>query len=821
MKITATQINTPRSTKIQIDKIDSTGSVLVFYTGNFTDHSDYVKCAKRIGVNENAVVYLINEVYRKGVTPAEMILTGNRGTPPRFVIRNETGTTDSATVVDDVHIAMGTVRQGQIIQWEGKKHVCVLDVDYSYHKPTPGQLVAFADIMQPNPAYYWLSKSGGLHCVYVASYLYDADELAAVGAYQIIRRFPNSKCELLNRTRAPYGACQKGLSNDDTSTIAGLLLENNTIDCEKWLTEREYEIGQRYPHTQCPVKPSERAKSNTPPVVVYEDHLYCYICAADGVCMGSRRAGYFPIPALSGGRVNTKIANAVENFVHYGHAQYILSNITPMPNINKMLYSALLKMKHGDDARIASVFEAGEPNGLIRYNGYWADKHGTIVTLEKSSAILKELPHCWKLQPNGGLELNPSAPDWLSKTIDHSVRGYYPVIPLRGIHITQHQQLPENKLHTVLQSGALAEESNIKRRPEYIPQSHRMNYETAWAELEKVFPGVNRTLIELLIVGRGCAEHSAGLPPMLFITGPTGVGKSSHVQIASAICGDVANVVHLKNDRDRFLNGLLIAKQNGGFVFFDEFFKYAKQARLDNVEAMQELLSFSPYTMVYLIHVGSIPFGEMPFFIWADNKIPLEILSHEQIGRRVHTMHLASEVSWEKPLADSGINKPTHLRLYGSQTVVDACNAILSHVIENHFSASVTDFADVCKLYNVKPLRDSDVVQQKYETVIDLFDAVCSAKPIEDSNDKKRFSSPGYKVTIQDSGDKLATAFSLCQSEHDHNTTQCSKVEECDLQKVCGLKTPAKLEVRKHGRKIAMRFVSLDGKLVNEQLRKL
>lgn len=826
MKLVAQTVQTPRTTKIKIEKIRADGTQVTFFTGSFIVHTDYAACSKRLGVSEDVVSTIVDGMLRQGQNPCELYLTNKVAEKPKYRVRHETGSATRAWLFDDFASAIqkAGVDTGMVIEWEGKEWTCCLDLDFNDFKPTPEQLTSFCETIKPAPVYYWLSKSGGLHLIYASTEIYTADELASVAAYHLVQRFPNGEVEFLHRTRCPKHQPHTRIPDTDIAALRSLLLEVVETDCVAWLTERGYEIGCRYNHIDCPVSPSDRSRNNTPPVVVYNDHIFCYICQKDGRCCGSRRPGFFPIPALSGGRVNTQIANAVTNFVHWTHARHIMRSTINNEEHARLLYSSLLKLKHGDDMRIPMAFKSAEPNGLVRYNGYWCDSGGKTVELEKSSSILKQLPHCHDMLPNGDTQINPATCEWLSKPVDQSLRGYYAVTPIRGIHITQYQELPSNKIYNVLQTAKLSPDDMVKRRPEFVPSpikpgERETKLEKAWQTLEYVFPHIDRRYIELLIVGRGCVEHRSGLPPMVFCTGPTGVGKTSHAQIAAAICGDNETTVQLKRERDRFLNGVLQAKNNGGFVLFDEFFKYAKQAGLDETESIEQLLSFTEESLIYLIHVGSVPLGDLPLFIWCDNEIPNAVLSHEQIGRRVIHHELTKELNWEISLRNAGINRADRLRTDGTTEMIAACNTILSTVIEEHFTTPSTDFIEVAKLLGFKLIRESSNVDDKHALIHELCTAIIKAKDIDaHTNEKKRFSPKGFKLCKSVGVDNLYQLIDLCQKPHEKGSTELSIVAESNLQNILNTKQSCKIELRKHGLQFAIRIVSHDGLLVNGEL---
>jgi len=811
-----------KTDKFRVTKYDMLDRLMVEVLYAFVDPKDFERAEKSLGVSETILRQVLLEQAKKPKEPY-VYVSDNRGIRPLFRIRGEHERTTSARVVGDIKAALHDATPGQVIEWDNTIWVCCLDIDFPNDAPSADQFHTFATTVKPAPQFYWHSRSGvGMHMVYYAANVFDADELAAIAGYNIQRRFPNCRVEFLHRTRAVPSGTQLTEQTQDSDPVGlrSLLTTFTEVDINAYLESNNWKVGQRLPHSDCPVNPSERAKANSNPVIINEDCVYCYVCAADGIRLGSPRPGRFPFAALSGKRVNTQISRCIENLVHWGHARHVMSGKVTSCILARKVYAALLKLQYGDDDRIQAVFCAGEPNGLVRYTGYWADNRGSIVDLPKGSSILRSLPHCQDRKANGILTTNPVNVEWLSQAVDQSCRGYYPVIPIYGIQITQFQALPEDKIYSIQTSRALINEQYESRRPCYVPTAERQDIEHSWKVLEGIYPGLNRAIIQALIAARGCIEHRNGLPPMFAITGVTGSGKTSHVEIAASIIGDSSFKVYLNRDRDRFMNEVTTAKAQSGFINLDEIYKFATQAGMTATEGMESLLSFTETSMVYRIHIGGIPFGHLPVFVFTDASMPDEVKQHEQIGRRVFHAHLLSQVSWEKTLAASGIGETQYLRVNGSDEVIASCNAILSQVIDDFFLTPATDFEDVCDILGFKKLQHSEVNDDRTFLMQELYNAVCKAPNITDPNDKRRFTPPGFKICIMIDSDPIYRAFAQCQTDKERGGIDIRMFAENDIQQKLGLKTPCKLEVRKHGSKFAIRFVSsTDPKLVNEGLR--
>ena len=819
MKLVISVIELARSSKIKIEKFKDDDTAVAFHTAAFVEHKDFSIAAKRLGLDETKLQTYIKEFVESGVNQVTISLDANRPATPKFRVRDEIGVAGSASLYDTFSEAIHASKDKQVIEWDCNFWACNLDIDFDKeYTPPPNQLINFITTVSPQPSMYWISRSGGCHLIYQAMGIFSAEELASIAAYQFTKRFPCHPPEFLHRSRNAPGEIHTVVADCNTDAIRSLLTDVSETDPVEYLANRGWSVGMRLPHTECPVNPHQRAEGNSPPVVIKENGIHCYVCERDEIRLGSRRPGIFSYAALMGNRVTTQISNCVKQFVHYGHAKHVLGSKVKSESMSRLIFSCLLKMQHGEDARVPLVFTAGEPNGLVRHSGYWCDSRGDVVALDKNSAILKQLPHCLKLSNDGTIYQDDVAREWLSQTVDQSVRGYYSVMSLRGIQFSQFQLLPSDKVYTVLNSDILAPVDMEKRRPRYLPQSARMRTADAWKILDKYFPKIDQKLIELLLVGRGCVEHRSGLPPMVFISGITGSGKTSHPQIAAAIAGDTMADVKFKRDTSKFDNALFTAKKTSSFFVFDEVFKFARAEGYTDVAAMEQLLGFTPNRQVYLIYVGTVCIGDLPLYIFCDTQIPVDVSCHEQIGRRMFTHHLATVLRWEPTMNEYGINEPRFLRSRGPDELIDAANAILSDVIDRHFTCPATDFAEVATSLGFKRLRDSEQVDERRKLIADFYVAVCNAPDIRDANDLKRWSREGFKIGRSDQRCPLYDAFISLQTEQESETILCRILEESDLQTILRLSEPCTVEIRKHGSKYAFRFAAVKSKKTNKDL---
>lgn len=785
------------------------GAVLAEIAFSFTADYHHDKAARVLGVDRAVLSKLLLsgkpelELESKP-KPVERI-------PPRYMLRAEGQTIADGTWHADIETAI----KGQgIITWD---HDAAYAVDLDFHKaPEPHDLSSVMRTLEPAPRFWWITKSGGCRCIYLELPPYKARELAAVAGASLLRRYPSATLELKQDTRTPPG---EWFSETQTAPSLGYLLgESGEGDYAAWLEERGLEIGGRYEHDRCPVNPSPRAASNTPPVVVHEDGVHCYICQADGVCFGSRSPGHFPATRLSGGQSRTTLGRCVDGMAHWGHAKHVIANVQPLPEDQaRGLYAALLHRRHGDDPRVDSVFAAGEPMGLMRCGGYWATSRGEPVPVDKQSRIIMGLPAARYVDEDGEVQVSGERTEWLAGNTDLAPIGYPSLTPVWGARVTRHQDPPEGKVFVVLNSGLLSAPHCAGRRPRYLPPSKRMARAAAWSVLSSVFPGLRPEVIELLIAAKGCTEHRSGLPPMLFLSGPTGSGKTASAKIAASICGDMATIVPFAASPERLRQGLMYAKRNGSFACFDEYVKDARKAKTTPADAMEVLLNFTPESVSHMLYVGPVPLGDLPVCYWADTTLPVEVQQHAQLARRLHHIHLPEAGNWEPTMRAQGIGAPERLRSDGTPELIAAADAILSHVIDEHFPPGPpSDFAEIAKGLGFKLMRDSDHAGERDVIVRRLFDLVCAAPRIT-GPEAKRWPGSSWRLIDLSRDTELVETWRLLADLGD--PTNSRAVDELDLKRVLGLKCSARLDRRSHGQKVVVRFADEQGYHFNEELR--
>jgi hypothetical protein len=225
-----------------------------------------------------------------------------------------------------------------LIVWEGKDRLAAADVDFHampYESRHPqGYLYQLIERVQPRPSLAWSTHGRGLRLIYTAAGGYTAEELAAASALSISSIDPLATVEIKADSRHPKyplgngrtcGPIRELTQTADVSALAAWLgrKEVSEDQIEEWLTERGLEIGRRYEHACCPVRPQE--PGNREPVTVRENGVFCHVCNGRGVTYGHRVPGWFPFAALTGATIPTQLRLCLENMTHWEHAKFVLT----------------------------------------------------------------------------------------------------------------------------------------------------------------------------------------------------------------------------------------------------------------------------------------------------------------------------------------------------------------------------------------------------------------------------------------------------------------------------------------------------------------
>lgn len=765
--------------------------------------------------------YLFND-YEKGVREVPLEEAGQPApalSPAPFRLRGKyqpAGQAQRFATLDEA-LAAPCEAAKPLVEWDDIEETCCLDLDFhGVTPPAAHDLACAAERVEPAPRLWWLSKSGGLHAVYDRRGEYTAEELAAAAGFQFLRKFPTAVLELKRNTyRPPEGASiTAGVPTDGIGFLRTLLGSSGGVDEDQiaaWLDEQGLEVGKRYEHERCPGNPSPRAQGNSPPVVVYDDHIYCYICAGDG------RQAWFSYAQIVGTFEASLFGSCVRGLTHWGHARHFLPQQLHLPEaLARVIYRVALRQQHGEDPRVKQAFTAGGVTGCVRCNGYWTTEEGETRSTEKVAAILAQLPAVTYPDEQGKLKPDPVKLADFTDALDLTRHGYPPITQIRGVQFTANQTLPPNKLFMTVYPKALRHEHMKRQRPQYLPPGKRLTEGQAWGVIERAYPGVNRAAITLLLIARGCTEACSGMTPMLFLSGPTGSGKTGSTHLAAAIAGDVAKSVVYRRDPAEVRMALLTAKRGGGFALLDEYLKGAAREKHTACEAMETLLGFTPDTQVRELYVGYVDMNELPVCCWADTTLPAEVQQHSQIARRLIHVPMPERLHWEPHLKREGIYFPGDLRTNGSSEFIEAANAILSAVIDQWFPPGPpTDFFEAARAIGFRPVEENNLAAEKEEQIRRLFKLVCEL-PEPSEQDRKRYPGPGWKV-IQLTAEGEAQFLWLSLADPGNHSSSRA-VSEADLKAVLQLSAVAECETKLYGQKLFIRFRSPDAKAFNQEL---
>jgi len=753
------------------------------------------KAAKALHVAEEDVVRLF-DAFNTGAV--DSITLGGKD-EVEFRLRGERES-DGVSCVFDAK-SLGT--SNAVIEWKGTDQWCALDVDFhADFVPDVQDLVAAGQRLKPAPLYWWRTKSGGLRGIYKEQDGYDADELAAVAAVAILQRFRLAKIELNSKTRTPPdGVYVQQEQVVELHPLRRLLGDYVATDDEyaRYLEDRGFVVGGRYTHDSCPIRPSsKRGQSNSPPVVVHGDHIFCFICQADGIRAG-RGAGYFSASRLCGSERQSGLARMVKKLCHFEHARHALHDLPVC--CHRPLYSAALKFTHSvDEPRVKTAMVAGQ--NLIRLDGGWADRAGVPVSWnnDKGLSRLKALPvtHYYVM---GEQKINQEVLSWLTHSGNISQYGYPAINLLRGARLTEFLTLPGDRLHSLVPSSLPDD-----RQARYIGKSDRMDLDVAWGQLELLFPKLNRNAILLYVAAKGCTESPAGLPPFIFAHGPTGASKTSTTLIASEICGDKATSIPFATSTERIRQSIIEGKTRGSFALFDEFLKGATNAGKSPVGAMEMLLNFTPDSVSHVMYAGPRALGTLPVCVWSDTDIPTEVQQHSQLARRITGVRFDEECEWERTIQPIG--EITQLRSLCTPEQIAACNSILSNVMDRWFMESPPVFRDIAAELGYKSLREDGAAKEKEALIARFYAAVCLAE------DMPNLDGRGWKMVNMVQETELTQLWRLLHSPGDPSTSRA--INEVDLKKLLRKNSVLRLDSRQYGNKIAIRFRS--GDMVNQEI---
>ena len=607
-----------------------------------------------------------------------------------------------------------------VVEWKDADTACFLDIDYHHvprdSVPSPTRIRVLMAKVQPQPVLWFMSRSGGVHALYLRRDTLRANVLAAVAGFAFRCLEPTALFDLIPRSRLPSNEIHRTTATSDLATVRRFLsAEVDDSEVQQWFEERGVERGRAYDHSYCPAESQRDAKGK--PVWFGDTGVRCQSCEAKGVCFGSRYPGYFPYAAVTGSHGVSEVATMVRNFTHWSHAEVVLEAKARLKGSHaKLCYEGMLRLIHGDDKRVDRVFRTGE--SLLRGCGRWVttDRYETVTDCRATIAALPAV-----LSSEG----KPIAErvDLFDNTVDLSRYGYVSIRPLYGMRVFgEYLGSDDGPVSVVLRPPLPA-----PLLPRYVDCSRRCDIETAWRRVESVFPGINRSYLTLLLAARGVAEGEIGIAPNILVVGPSSTGKTHTARIAASMLGDNVTEMQWKSDLDRFRQSYMRGANDGMYVVIDELFKSARSKRTTPRDAMDYFLNLTPGSVSHELYVGPVPVGRLPVTIVTDTSVPAEVRADAQVGRRFIYVRLDRRIEWDRTIVDSGADFRS-----SSLDAAEACNAIVSDVIDRFFKDRVLTLSDIATQLGYSTLEHCDEELDDPDAIPRLFTAVCNAPDAED-----------------------------------------------------------------------------------------
>ena len=785
--------------KIQVDKIRSDGDVIasVVFPSD-SDPDKRRKACKPLSITD-AHTSLIDVTencnqQRIDITPvwdADDVVFATRHITDTAVKRRE-----FASLADA--IKKHKPDYNTVVEWESTDRFACLDLDFR-EVPDEHLLRESIKAMRHNPLYAMRSKSGSAHLFYAGIAEVKASEFAVAGLLELQREYPQCKFEIINRSRiGPLIKLPDPKQVSDLCALVPIMFDRGAPkqDWTEYLASRQMEVGKRYPHTHCPVSADSKAKANDP-IQVFSGGIKCHKCAGEGIKFGSKDAGWFPAIALIGGQERTdELLVSARNHVHFDQVKPDIEKFNLPDNGLQPLYGALLKATHGvDDPRNEMVWNPCGLKTLYRKDGFWADENNDVVEVHGESGLLQRMPFCYSIDHMCDIALDKVRYAWAKQPCDLSPYGIKPFRNVTGYQFTRFDASQSRVL--------LAIPGYLRERPECIPAyrepSKRKSLEHCRESIISLFPGIDISLLELLLVGRGCSEYITGRTPCLAITGPTGSGKTLHGTIAAGITGDLPKRFN-NESHDRFFPSLHSNSQQSGYFFADELFKTYNDG---DTAILTALLQLTPETSFHLLYIGQVRLNANPFVVVTETTIPLAIRQNEQIGRRFVRAQLGSAWKIDDALSRNQID-PIRLRTCVSKERIEIFNDYLSHLTDMYFLNGKPDFFSVAASLGFPLMRSDDAIEDRHQMIRDLVRLIKSARP---SPDSKRFGR-GYVTCRHGSQDEIWQAFANLQTDQDKRkgNLECDALNEADIADVCKLSKPCRIIVKQHGRLVGFQL---------------
>jgi len=693
---------------------------------------------------------------------------------------------------------LATIPVDMLFCWKDAELLAMVDIDY-HGIPAPQRihLTTWVEtVISPRPAAWHFSRGGGLHLFYTAAGVFSAEELAACAALRFRMIDGAAGIEMKKQTRGPgeeHVIIQPQQTEGTLSTWLGKGDEVDEDAVQEWLESHSMEIGRRYDHTFCPIDGGSDPGSREP-VTVSTFGIYCHRCQGKGLVLGGRTPGFASFAALTKTPASSDIGHMIKNFVHWGHAKWVLGYKYNMPlDIAKLAYTAACKAVHGADDRIAFIHHRDTVD-IARVSQGWKNIESAYVYPTASvSPIISAFPAAM----NEECKPIASSVAFLSQGHCLSKRGFNDLNIIQGFSLSK-QFLPTPP------DAIIPHYPNKEIRdnpPRYLPGQTDKSEEAAWAVLETLVPGVDRRAVKAIMCATGSAQETRlGMAPMIFIGGGTGVAKTATNIFAMGILGTKAAGVQYHKEDERLKQSIKEAANTSGVCLANEFLKDSIRInkRNDPMAAFDSLLTVTPDTQSHVMYVGARVMGRLPPIIITEPHLPLQIVDYAQIARRIRYILLHGPKEWADTFAAIGLGVDMgHLFRAKSRELADAANVILSRVVDEFFSTPLT-WDTMADRLGVFKLKDHPDLPNVGIQLVEFFKALCKAPEMVDRRQKRRHAE-GFKLikrneAIGDEEEYLHDLYTDFSNPHDwHESTL---LKERDWSSVVGCDRPVHMDMK-------------------------
>ena len=679
--------------------------------------------------------------------------------------------TDAKSLIELVH-ATG---KDKLLSWAVDRFG-IVDVDWHATEPPPSnQLVALVSDVNPAPAAWWFSKSGGLHLLYAEQDSISGILWASAAAIDCAQRFPTAdKVEVLTKTRRA-GNPVPSVQEAGTALSAWRSVVSGELEgVEEWLEEHGMQMGGRYTHDYCLINPDD--KSTNPSVQVLEDGIHCFRCGFRGW------GGILAVDEITG-----MIWDMAKNWCWYAQVGKILHDqygerVTP--RVLRDAYQCLLSIMHKpDDPRIKLAMLDTEVYRVS--GGNWVGKDLKLITAQTmKDTYHKSFPGPMRYDDDG-----ERLPDDVEVKANYlgtpSLRGIPDLLFVRGARIFgQHLDYPDGGSVYRVNGGSTS-------RYPFVYRDDRPSIDELRKQLDSYFPNIDFKYLMLCLAARGFAESIPGMPPIILAFGNSGSGKTTTPMIASALCDESTSFVPVIEDEGRWSESFGEKSRESSFVILDEVLKMQKPAVL-----RERLIALRREYSYRALYVGPVTRKMDNAVICTGITIPQELLESEQLGRRAVAIHLQQrELNWHKKNCGMLLQQ-----WRDDQERALLADNLVSYVIDEYFSEPRDFVTDIAGDIGVPTLREYAASGEgmNFPKVLHRFFELLVAAPATKKGKGWREIKRGQSGELAELWDLLVDPDCFWKSE---------KLVEKPLGQLLNLEYPVYFDNQGSGNRVFLRFL--------------